>query len=151
MKQLINKISVGLYRDRWGWIVITSLMACVILLQSCYTDMHSVATHVPQEDNITVPLYFTPNGDGQDDYWMVESRGDWDKFELQIFNKQNVLIWATNDPSDRGFSGTYIDPYTGKENSTDIYFVFAIWAKEDGNRYFKDGVFINKLNEVETY
>ena len=151
MKQLINKLSVSLYRDKWGWVVITSLMACVILLQSCYMDMHSVATYVPEEDNIVVPLYFTPDGDGVDDTWMVDSRGDWDKFELQVFNKRNILVWATNDPRDKGFNGTYVDPYTSKENSTDIYFVFVVWAKEDGTKYFKDGVFINKLNEVETY
>ena len=151
MKQLINKISVGLYKDRTGWIVIVSLMASVILLQSCYSDMHSVATYIPEEDKISVPLYFTPDDDGKDDYWMVESRGDWDKFEVQVFNKQSILIWTTNDPRDKGFDGTYLDPFTGEENSTDIYFIFQVWAKEDGNKYFKDGVFINKLNEVETY
>lgn len=151
MKQFINKLSVSLYQSRTGWIVIVALLSSVILLQSCYSDMHSVATYIPEEDNITVPLYFTPDGDGIDDTWMVNSRGDWDKFELQVFNKRNILIWATNDPRDKGFNGTYVDPYTGEENSTDTYFAFVVWAKEDGNKYFKDGVFINKLNEVETY
>jgi len=151
MKQFINRLSVSLYQDRIGWIVIVALLSSVILLQSCYSDMHSVATYVPDEDKIMVPLYFSPDGDGQEDYWMVDSRGDWDKFEVQVFNKQNILIWATNDPRDKGFDGTYFDPYTGKENTTDFYFVFAVWAKEDGNKYFKDGIFINKLNEVETY
>ena len=151
MKKFISNLDLGLKEDRWGWIIIGTLILSVLVLQSCYSDMHFVGTDVPQEDKVTVPLYFTPDGDGVDDYWMVESRGDWDKFTLQIFNKRNILIWETNDPEDRGFNGSYIDPDTGETNSTDTYFVFAVWAKEDGNRYFKDGVFINKLNEVETY
>jgi gliding motility-associated-like protein len=113
--------------------------------------MHSIATDVPNEDKVIVPLYFTPDGDGENDYWMVQSRGDWDKFSLNVRNKRNILIWTTNDPSDKGFDGTYIDPETGVLDTDDVYFVFDLWAKEHGNRYFKDGVFINKLNEVETY
>jgi gliding motility-associated-like protein len=143
--------SLNLRRDKTSWIIIGSLILSVILLQSCYSDMHFVETYIPDEDEIIVPLYFTPDGDGVDDYWMIESRGDWDKFTLQVFNKRGILIWETNDPRDIGFDGTYIDLYTGETIATDTYFAFAVWAKEDGNRYFKDGVFINKLNDVETY
>ena len=151
MKKLINRLSVNIYEERVGWMFIISLIVGVLTLQSCYSDMHFTETYVPEEDKIVVPLYFTPDGDGQDDFWMVESRGDWDKFELQVFNKREILIWTTNNPRSKGFDGTYFNPYTGKDVSDDIYFIFRVWAKEDGNRYFKDGVFINKLNEVETY
>lgn len=151
MKQLINRLSVSFYQDRTGWIIIIALIVSVISLQSCYSDMHSVATYVPKEDKIVVPLYFTPDGDGVQDYWMVESRGDWDRFSVNVRNKRNILIWTTNDPGDKGFDGTYIDPETGELDTDDVYFIFDVWAKEDGNRYFKDGIFINKLNEVETY
>jgi hypothetical protein len=82
---------------------------------------------------------------------MIESRGDWDKFMVLVYNKKNELIWETNDPRNEGFDGTYIDFYTGELVTTDTYFIFAVWAKEDGSRYYKDGVFINKLNDIETY
>lgn len=149
MKNFIKKLR--LKEDKWGWIVISGLILTVITLQSCYSDMHSVATYIPEEDEVKVPLYFTPDADGIDDYWMVNSRSDWDKFTVQVFNKRNQLIWQTEDPRDQGFNGTYVDFTSGDTISTDIYFAFMVWAKEDGNRYFKDGVFINKLNDTETY
>jgi gliding motility-associated-like protein len=151
MKNFIKNLNLGFKKDRTGWIIIGSLILSIILLQSCYSDMHFVGTYIPEEDEVIVPLYFTPDGDGVNDYWMVESRGDWDKFTVQVFNKRNQLIWQTEDPRDQGFDGTYVDFVSGDTISTDIYFAFMVWAKEDGNRYFKDGVFINKLNEAETY
>lgn len=146
MKKFTNQL-----KGKLGWVLVSALIITAVTLQSCYSDMHSIATYIPQEDEVIVPLYFTPDGDGVKDYWMVQSRGDWDKFTVQVFNKRNQLIWQTEDPRDQGFSGTYVDFISGDTISTDIYFAFMVWAKEDGNKYFKDGVFINKLNEAETY
>ena len=46
-----------------------------------------------------IPTSFTPNNDGLNDVWKVEGRAI-KEFDIKIFNRWGVVIYASNDPND---------------------------------------------------
>src|SRR5690606_31901676 len=73
-------------------------------------------------DNVTVlmyPTFFTPNGDGFNDFWQVKYAFVEPNMQLFIFDRYGKLIHFFNG-RDRGWDGTY----NGKKlPSTDYWFV----------------------------
>jgi len=66
-----------------------------------------------------VPNIFTPNGDGINDVFRVESlpQGDW---TMQIFNRWGSLIFESRSPAAEGWDGTF----RGQTLNPDVY----VWS-----------------------
>ncbi|MEO1011126.1 MAG: T9SS type B sorting domain-containing protein [Bacteroidota bacterium] len=52
------------------------------------------------------PRYFTPNGDGINDYWQIAAIKDISGAQIQIFDRYGKLIWEIRS-NDMGWDGTY--------------------------------------------
>ncbi|MFA8450083.1 MAG: choice-of-anchor L domain-containing protein [Bacteroidales bacterium] len=73
-----------------------------------------------------IPTAFTPNGDGKNDNFYVQTRKKaLAEFKLQIFNRWGQRVYETDDPSakwDGKVNGEYVEPgaYAVKVNITSI-------------------------------
>ncbi len=77
--------------------------------------------------NLKVPQAFTPNGDGNNDYFTVF--GSLREYDIRIYNRWGEMIYSSSDPSElsnlsRGWDGTY----KGKlqEVGTFVYYVTGV-------------------------
>lgn len=80
------------------------------------------------EMTIYAPNSFTPDNDGVNDCWYVETYGDWDEFEITIFTKWGEKIWKTNDPEQCWIGNVTIKDSHGffyVEDETYFYKIFA--------------------------
>ncbi|MCX6231180.1 MAG: gliding motility-associated C-terminal domain-containing protein [Bacteroidetes bacterium] len=77
--------------------------------------------------NIWMPNAFTPNGDGLNDYFIVETTGEFAEYHLIIYNRWGMLIFETFNPKvgwDGKFNGdavesgvyTYSVTFVGKDS-----------------------------------
>jgi len=94
--------------------------------ENCIKSDTVQITLCKQSTNVWIPNAFTPNGDGLNDYFMVESTGDFAEFHLVIYNRWGNLIFETDNPKvgwDGKYKGDYVEPgtyayslsFTGKE------------------------------------
>ncbi len=99
-----------LLREIQGATNTTYIHALEIGLAGCYavSAIDSVGNESPQSNTVCVdncPLYalpnaFTPNGDGQNDFFTPLK--DWrfiERIELQVFNRWGNLVFQTEDPA----------------------------------------------------
>jgi len=72
------------------------------------TDTVTVRVTPPvcDENDIFVPNTFTPNGDGLNDRFKVESNFI-DEYEIIIYNRWGEEVYSTTDPDDPGWDGTF--------------------------------------------
>jgi gliding motility-associated-like protein len=52
----------------------------------------------PVEIILTLPNVFSPNGDGVNDFYTPITSGDFDKFNIKIYNRWGQLIYESTDP-----------------------------------------------------
>jgi gliding motility-associated-like protein len=72
-----------------------------------------------------VPNTFTPNGDGNNDYFIPTGDGvDWTKYNLMIFDRWGEKLFETNDIM-QGWDGTF----NGTPVQTGVY-IWKVKAKE---------------------
>ena len=90
------------------------------------TNADSVKLHV-LPCNLKVPQAFTPNGDGNNDYFTVF--GSLREYEIRIYNRWGEVVYSSTDPTElsnlsRGWDGTY----KGKlqEVGTFVYYVTGV-------------------------
>ena len=55
---------------------------------------------------ITIPNFFTPNNDGQNDFWRPRNIEQFPDIETYIFDRYGRKIWIIG-PLDQGWDGTY--------------------------------------------
>ena len=72
------------------------------------------------------PLFFTPNGDGINDFWTVPVPSTLQDVLISIFDRYGKLVFQFQ-PSDRGWDGMF----NGKSMPATDYW-FAIDFKENG-------------------
>ena len=89
--------------------------------------------------NLLAAGSFSPNGDGTNDYWMPKAleSGYYD-FELQIFDRNNNVVFSTSDPNQR---------WDGKVNGTiantgEFFAWKATVVEPDKNRFQYGGSII---------
>ncbi len=64
-------------------------------------------THTGQyKQNIMIPNAFSPNGDGQNDIFMIRNITDEKLIDFRIFNRWGTIMFRTNNPSD-GWDGSF--------------------------------------------
>jgi gliding motility-associated-like protein len=76
---------------------------------------------------LTLPNVFTPNGDGVNDGWQPFIIGNFDEFEILVYNRWGTLVYKTTDPA-FVWDGKNL---AGKMVSDGVYFYIAKTKYED--------------------
>jgi gliding motility-associated-like protein len=72
-----------------------------------------VAYFIPDEYAFYIPNSFSPNGDGNNDFFLpLGNAFEVDQYSLQIFNRWGELVFETNNP---------LKPWDGSHNNGDYY------------------------------
>jgi len=92
---------------------------------------------LPQGSAFYYPNGFTPNNDGINDFWIpVGGIGvNGDKFYLQIFTKNDLLIFTTESLNNPWY-GKYKDAYM----PSGYYFFVVTYEMLDGKKYRDTGM-----------
>jgi gliding motility-associated-like protein len=82
---------------------------------------------------LTLPNVFSPNGDGSNDFFTPITSGDFDKFDVKIYNRWGQLLFESSDPFFK-WNGT---DKTGKAVDGVYYYIVttslnAVDDKKDG-------------------
>lgn len=88
------------------------------------------------ELGIFAPSAFTPDNDGKNDCWLVETYGDWDEFEIMIFDKWGNKIWATTDPEECWIGNVKMKDQDGFFYVQDETYFYKVFARR--GTYIKD-------------
>jgi gliding motility-associated-like protein len=86
-------------------------------------------------DGYFVPNAFTPNGDGRNDCFGVQTWGAVTNFEFSVYNRWGERIFYTKDPRD-----CWDGRYKGVEQSSNV-FVYQISAKGFCGEIYRKGTF----------
>ncbi len=82
---------------------------------------------VTVRDLVTVPNGFSPNGDGMNDFWIVEHLEDYPEAEVTIVNRWGAQVYQCN--------GGCVEPWDGMRNNTLLpvgTYYYVIDLKVDG-------------------
>ena len=109
----------------WYYVTVTTDQGCL------RTD--SVLVEVDPSTNIYVPNIFSPNGDGNNDFFVVSGKGI-ETFEISIFNRWGQVVFESSD-MEKSWNGTK----NGKELNQGV-FIYKIEATMyDGGIYQNTG------------
>lgn len=140
-------LSSGLPDTRWN----TSEVGPVIIAQATgwywaeassrcgtFTDSINIAEG-PCESDLDVPDAFTPNGDGNNDYFTVFGNNI-SRYEIRIYNRWGELVYHSTDATElndlsRGWNGTLNN--TPQSAGTFAYYIIA--TGNDGQQLEKKG------------
>jgi gliding motility-associated-like protein len=103
----------------------------LILLLFCGYAASAQFTEV--EMTIYAPNSFTPNNDGVNDCWYVETYGNWEEFEIIIFTKWGERIWKTNNPEECWIGNVTIKDSNGFFYVEDEMYFYKIFARKGVN------------------
>ncbi|MCX6231181.1 MAG: gliding motility-associated C-terminal domain-containing protein [Bacteroidetes bacterium] len=76
--------------------------------------------------DIWIPNAFTPNSDGLNDYFKVETAGEFTEYHMVIYNRWGNLIFESNNPN-VGWDGKY----NGNEIESGVYTYNVIFSGKD--------------------
>jgi gliding motility-associated-like protein len=92
-----------------------------------------VCVEVTSNYNIYIPNVFTPNGDGNNDVFLVYGTG-LSKFDMTIFDRWGEKLFNSKDQL-QGWDGTY----KGVLSKQDAYTYLIIYTSLDGKKHEKTG------------
>jgi gliding motility-associated-like protein len=92
-----------------------------------------ICVEVTTDYNIYVPNVFTPNGDGNNDVFMVYGTGI-TKLEMNIFDRWGEKLFTSTNQKE-GWDGTY----KGVMSKQDAYTYMIIYTALDGKKVEKTG------------
>ncbi len=72
-----------------------------------------------------IPEIFTPNGDGQNDTWIIENVNIYPDIEVKIYNRWGTLVFEST-----GYNTPWDGTYNGKELPSDAYYYIIDLKKE---------------------
>lgn len=111
------------------------------LFYLCLTLMPLFA--VAQDDalaDVPLTLYapncFTPDNDGLNDAWGIDSAEEWDRVEISVYNEWGSLVWRT-ESIDSHWAGEYNN---GDYFSPDDQYFYTVKATKNGQTIEKKGV-----------
>lgn len=70
------------------------------IYDQCDYEVESGSIGIYEQCRIVVPNIITPNGDGSNDLFKIRNSEDYDRIELQIFNRWGNLIYENTDYQD---------------------------------------------------
>lgn len=100
--------------------------------QGC-SDTAWLTLVIEEPSSLYIPNAFTPNGNGNNDIFMVSALNI-DEFELLIFDRWGMLIFSSYD-TNNGWDGTF----KGDKCQEDVYVWRLKYVDNLGNRYNKIG------------
>jgi len=86
-------------------------------------------------EGVKIPNVFTPNNDGVNDNFFVETYGEFEIGNMKIYNRWGELIWETTNPVEY-WEGKSRD---GKEYPTSTYFYIYKAKSSSGKEYESSG------------
>ena len=85
--------------------------------------------------HVWIPNAFTPDGDGLNEGFRIESSCEWDAFSFEVFNRWGEPVWSTEE-ADRPWDGGAPDLGNGDHYLPDGWYPYIVkWE------YREDGVF----------
>ena len=86
--------------------------------------------------HVWIPNAFTPDGDGLNEGFRIESSCEWDAFSFQVFNRWGEQVWSTDD-AERPWDGGTPDLGNGDHYLPDGWYPYIVkWEyREDGTFY----------------
>jgi len=82
-----------------------------------------------------IPQYFTPNGDGYNDNWILQGINQWPDFVIEIMNMRGDILYRQTAEE----NGIYL-PYTGVDMNgsalTEGDYTYTIKSKSRQKKYF---------------
>ncbi|MFN5295522.1 MAG: gliding motility-associated C-terminal domain-containing protein [Flavobacteriales bacterium] len=111
----------------------------VISADGCSDEIIGVLT-VNEMFNLFIPVAFSPNGDGINDVFKIESSGlDPDSFRMEVFNRWGEKVFSSTDPG---------QAWTGGADGGDFYMPNGIYyyyittsSVKTGERFYYKGYF----------
>jgi gliding motility-associated-like protein len=106
-----------------GWYILTAYNTCGSAEDSVYIR------NVYCDFCLFIPNAFTPNGDGQNDYFLIRETCLLDKFKLNVFNRWGQLIFSSFTTS-QSWDGTH----NGRQVDAGTYFYYVEATPLDKSR-----------------
>lgn len=112
----------------------------MIVLFSLSTSTFAISPVNQDPPNVYIPNVFSPNGDGVNDIFKVET-GDiiLEDFTLRVFNRWGTLLYETDDFT-KGWDGKFQNEYLAPD-----VFVYSIQYKDDKGLVFRKTGTVNLL------
>ncbi len=88
-------------------------------------------TYIPQ---FSVPNAFTPNNDGNNDYFSFET-GEFEQIDFKIFNRLGEIVYQSKNLNGRAWDGTY----QGRTCPEGVYRYVILATKIDGKQGLQQG------------
>lgn len=106
-----------------------------LVLTSSHGCQDSIIYTLVTTEGVKIPNVFTPNNDGVNDNFFVETYGEFDIGNMKIYNRWGELIWETTNPVEY-WEGKSRD---GKEYPTSTYFYIYKAKSSSGKEYESSG------------
>jgi gliding motility-associated-like protein len=135
---------VGLKCDSCLTTVATPTTSTVYTLNVTDTEgckaRNSVSVAVDKKRRVFSPTVFSPNGDGENDVFMLYSDNSVKLVStFRIFNRWGALVYATENflsgDTTKGWDGTF----NGKQLPTDVFVFYAEIEYKDGKKEMVQG------------
>ena len=91
--------------------------------------------------DVFIPNAFTPDRDGLNEGFQVETSCELDEFEFEVFNRWGTTVWLSNDP-DQPWDGGDYSSGSGQHFLPDGVYPFVVnWKHtDDGQQYVESRV-----------
>jgi gliding motility-associated-like protein len=110
--------------------------------QGCRDTMEYKYLCVDAKPILEIPTVFTPNGDGQNDEWLIHAKAI-KEFKCVIYNRWGKKIYEWTDPS-KGWNGKING--NGADASPGVYY-YIITAKDKKDKDYEEKGFFYLLKE----
>lgn len=90
----------------------------------------TAAVYFERENCLNIPNVFTPNGDGDNDYWVIKGHENYPEMHITIFNRWGNVIFETDN-----YDVPWDGKYNGKPVPTGTY--YYIIDLKNGNEKIK--------------
>lgn len=120
----------------------------VVSYRRDYWNTKNILTLKASESSLVMPNAFSPNNDGDNDYYAPKSYQSIIEFAATIYNRWGQKIYEWNDVSSKGWDGKF----HGSDVKEGTYFVYVKARGADGRKFVikKDVNLLRSYNEYES-
>ncbi len=106
-----------------------------LIVTSSQGCQDSISYQLVTTEGVKIPNVFTPNNDGFNDQFFIETYGEFEIAVMKIYNRWGELIWDTSSPTEF-WDGTNRN---GKEYPSSTYFYIYNARSSSGKTYESNG------------